>query len=316
MHSFAGRDLVTMLDIERADIETVLDVAEEMERIVRGRKRTDLLADKILATLFYQSSTRTRLSFESAMLRLGGGVLGIADPKTSRAGGFYQESLHDTIRMVECYADVIAIRHPKDGAPAEAAEAAWIPVINAGDGYNEHPTQTLTDLFTIRREKGRIDGLTFAMVSDMNMRALHSLPVALAQFNPKIYFISPPDKSMPERWKMEFDRLALDYEERTSIDEVIQEVDVFYLHAVITPSYSVGYADVVPEKEQTPPEFVFTLEKLKRAKRGAIVLHPLNRTDELPPEIDRTGAARYFNQASYGVAVRMAVLSLLLGRAP
>jgi aspartate carbamoyltransferase catalytic subunit len=316
MNALTGSDIVTLKGFERADLELVFQVAEEMEPIARARRRSDLLADKILGTLFYQVSTRTRLSFESAMQRLGGGVLGFADPKTVRAGDYFQESLHDTVRVVESYADVLVIRHPRAGAPAEAARHAGVPVINGGDGYNEHPTQALLDLYTMRREKGSLDGLTVALVGDMNMRVMHSLPLALARYETKVFFVSPSDRTMPADWKVELDRVALDYEERTTLDDVLPETDVVYIVETITPSFEVGRVEQTTEKESTPSTYVFDRKKLAMAKPGVLVLHPLPRTDELPGEIDPTGAAGYFAQAFYGVPVRMALLALVLGRAP
>jgi len=266
--------------------------------------------------MFFQVSTRTRISFESAMQRLGGGVVGFADPKTARAGDYYAESLHDTARMMEHYADVLVIRHPQDGAPAEAAAVTNVPVINAGDGYNEHPTQSLLDAYTILREKGRIDGLRIALVGDMSMRVMHSLPLALARFQSCVYFVSPPDRSMPEPWLQEFRRVGLSYEERTEVDDILDELDVIYLMGTRTPSYAQGRADPEGERLTTPRPYVVDREKLARAKPDVVLLHPLPRTDELPEDVDTMVPARYFVQAYYGVAVRMALLALILGRAP
>lgn len=316
MSSFTGRDILSLKGLERHELELIFDIASDLEPIARNRTRTDLLDDKILATLFFQVSTRTRLSFESAMIRLGGGVLGFADPKTTRAGDYWQESLLDTVRMIENYADILVIRHPKDGAPAEAAEVCRVPIFNAGDGYNEHPTQALTDLYTIRREKGNIDGLTLAIVADMRMRALHSLPLGLGRYNTKVYFVSPPEKTLPTKWKEELNRIGLDYEEKDNIEEIIEKVDVIYMHTVVNPDYSIGRADVVQEKNPTPQGCILNRDKLRKAKSGVIVLHPFQRADEMPIEIDQTYSARYFQQAFYGVAIRMALLALVLGRVP
>ncbi len=316
MNPFAGKDLVTLKGVGRPDLELVFDVARQMEEIVRARTRSDLLKDKILGVMFFQVSTRTRMSFESAMQRLGGGVVGFVSPDVTRAGDYYAESLHDTVRMMENYADVLVIRHPQDGAPAEAASITDVPVVNAGDGYNEHPTQILLDLYTILREKGRLGGLCVGLVGDMNMRVMHSLPLALAQFQSRVYFISPPDRSMPEPWLGEFQRLGLKYEERTHIDEVLSELDVIYLFGANTPSYAKARTQAVSKRPLTPPAYVIDREKLARAKPDVILLHPLPRTDELPKDVDSLASARYFVQAYYGVAVRMALLALILGRTP
>ncbi len=313
MKSFAGKDILSLKGFSRLDLEQIFVLSKEMEQIISKRSRTDLLKDKILATLFFQASTRTRLSFESAMLRLGGGVLGFADPKMTRSGDFYKESLADTVQMIENYADAMVIRHPEEFAPAQAAETVSIPVINGGDGYNEHPTQGMLDVYTIYRELGTVDGLTITLLGDMNIRVLHSLPFALAQFNTKVNFVSPPDMRLPDKWKKEFDQVGLRYEEKFSLSETLSDTDVYYLVKIFTQSFNVGRADASAEEKQTPSDFVLDCEKLLKAKPGAIVLHPLPRGDELPFQVDPRGSAKYFDQSFYGVAIRMALLSLLLG---
>jgi aspartate carbamoyltransferase catalytic subunit len=314
MHAFSGKDFLTLKGVSRTDLEFLFDIAHSMETILRNRTRTNLLADKLLGSAFFQVSTRTRMSFESAMQRLGGGVVGFADPKTTRAGDYYAESLYDVVRMMESYADMLVIRHPKDGAPAEAAAATDIPVINAGDGYNEHPTQALLDAYTILREKGRLEGLQIAMVGDMNMRVMHSLPLALAAFCSQVYFVSPKEQAQPEVWLTEYQKVGLRYEELENLDGILQELDVIYLMGTKTPSYAQGRVDAGVEHELTPPPYIIDRDKLEKAKKELIVLHPLPRADELPVEIDMMVAARYFVQAHYGVAVRMALLAALMGR--
>lgn len=237
MFSFTGQDFVTMKGIERADLDRIYEVAREMEKILRKRTRTDLLHDKLLGLMFFQVSTRTRISFESAMQRLGGGVVGFTDPKMTRSGDYYAESLHDTVRMMESYADILVIRHPEDFAPANAAEITDVPVINAGDGYNEHPTQALLDVYTILRERGSLDDLTVGLVGGMDLRAMHSLPFALAPYRAKVYFISPPDAAMPEKWLEEYRRIGLHFETVSDIYEVIHELDAIYPIATKSPSY-------------------------------------------------------------------------------
>lgn len=316
MHAFEGQDFVSMIDVQRTDLELIFDVAQEMEKTILKRTRTDLLHDKILGSMFFQASTRTRISFESAMQRLGGGVVGFSDPSMTRAGDYYCESLADTTRMMEHYADVLVIRHPEDLAPARAAGVTGVPVINAGDGYNEHPTQALLDLYTILREKGHLDGLHVALVGDLNIRGMHSLPLGLAQFQSHAYFISPPDQSMPDPWLLEFQRAGLHYKELTTIDDVLTELDVIYLVMTQSADFRVSRVDPTAERARPPEEYVIDPEKLKRAKPDAILLHPLPRMSELPEEVDSMAHARYFVQSYYGVAVRMALLALLLGRAP
>jgi aspartate carbamoyltransferase catalytic subunit len=316
MYAFSGKDFLTLKGLGRADLEYLFDSARAMETILSSRTRTNLLADKLLGLAFFQVSTRTRMSFESAMQRLGGGVVGFADPKTTRAGDYYAESLQDVVRMMESYSDMLVIRHPKDGAPAEAAAATDIPVINAGDGYNEHPTQGLLDAYTIFREKGRLEGLQIAMVGDMNMRVMHSLPLALAAFCPQLYFVSPKEQAQPENWQAEYRKVGLRYEERENLDGILPDLDVIYLMGTKTPSYAHGRVDAVVDHEPTPRPYIIDREKLEKAKKDLIVLHPLPRADELPVEIDAMGAARYFVQAHYGVAVRMALLAAIMGRIP
>src|SRR4249920_3803629 len=189
MRSFAGRDILSLKDFERNEFERVFDVCDELAPNARNRRNTDLLKDKTLLTAFYQTSTRTRLATEAAMHRLGGHVLGFSDAKMTRAGDFYQESIKDTVHMLEYYGDVIAMRHFEQGAPAEAARWASVPIINCGDGWGEHPTQVLTDLYTIWRELGRLDDVRILLVGDMRMRTMHSILYALSQFDAKAYVV-------------------------------------------------------------------------------------------------------------------------------
>jgi aspartate carbamoyltransferase catalytic subunit len=314
MNCFEGKDLVTVRGLERSDLDLLFTNARKMEAIAKGGTRSSLLNDKMLGLMFFQVSTRTRMSFESAMKRLGGATVGFADPKTTRAGDYYAESLNDMVHMMENYADVLVIRHPQDGAAAEAARIADRPVINAGDGYNEHPTQALLDLYTILREMGRLDDLKVGMVGDLNIRVHHSLALGLALYNTKAYFISPPDVTMPATWLEEFQQVGLDFEETSSLEEVIEDLDVIYLLPVRSPSYSVGRAEAETKRIPLPQEFVLDEGKLGKVKPDAIVLHPLPRTEELPPENDGHPSARYFEQAYYGVPVRMALLAMILGR--
>ena len=201
MRSFTGRDILSLKEFERNEFFHVFDVAQKMEPIARARKNVDMLKEKTLVTAFYQPSTRTRLAHESAMHRLGGHVTGFSDAKMTRAGDFYQESIKDTVKMLEYYGDVIVMRHFQQGAPHEAAKWASIPIINGGDGWGEHPTQILTDLYTVLREKGRIDGLKWLAVGDMRMRTMHSLGYALSQFDCPITFVAPPDMGLTDDFK-------------------------------------------------------------------------------------------------------------------
>jgi aspartate carbamoyltransferase catalytic subunit len=238
MRSFLGRDILSLKDFERHEFERVFDVAEELRPYAENRQNTDLLTEKTLVTAFYQPSTRTRLAHEAAMHRLGGHVTGFADPKMTRAGDFYQESIKDTVKMLEYYGDVIVMRHFQQGAPHEAAKWASIPIINGGDGWGEHPTQILTDLYTVYREKGQIDGLRWLAVGDMRMRTMHSLAYGLTQFDCPITFISPPDMSLTDEFKAEIEQYSLNFTEAEHVEQVIADVDVILVEPVVQPDYT------------------------------------------------------------------------------
>src|SRR5512145_364506 len=315
MRRFLGRDILSLKDFERADFQRVFEVCDELAPIARSRRNTDLLAGKTLLTAFYQPSTRTRLATEAAMHRLGGHVLGFSDAKMTRAGDFYQESIKDTAHMLEYYGDVIAMRHFEQGAPAEAAKWASIPVINCGDGWGEHPTQVLTDLYTTSKELGRLDGLTYLLVGDMRMRTMHSILYALSQFDAKAYLVGPPEMSLLPEFMLELDERNVRYEEAESVEDAISECDVIYMEPVVQADYTAsrverGEGGVVT----TPRSYQVTRELLRTsAKPGAIVLHSLPRMDELPTDVDATRHARYWQEAFNGVVMRMALLALVLG---
>ncbi len=314
MRSFAGRDILSLRDVERAEFEHIFGVAEALEPIARERRNTDLLADKSLVTAFYQPSTRTRLAHEAAMHRLGGHVLGFADPKMTRAGDFYQESIKDTVHMLEYYGDAIVMRHFQQGAPHEAARWASVPVINAGDGWGEHPTQVLTDLFTIRQELGRVDGLTFLCIGDMRMRTMHSLGYALSQFDSRAIFVGPPEMSLTDEFRAELDERNVMYDESDHVEKVIHEADVIYMEPVVQADYTKGRDERADQLGLTPANYQVTRALLAdKAKSSAIVLHSLPRMDELPTDVDATRHARYWEEAYYGVVMRMALLALVMG---
>jgi aspartate carbamoyltransferase catalytic subunit len=313
MRSFAGRDILSLKDFERNEFDRVLSIAREMESIAKNRRNTDLLSEKTLVTAFYQPSTRTRLAHEAAMHRLGGHVTGFADAKMTRAGDWYQESIKDTVKMLECYGDVIVMRHFQQGAPAEAAKWASIPIINGGDGWGEHPTQILTDLYTVWREKGQIDGLRWLAVGDMRMRTMHSLAYALTQFDCPITFVSPPDMSLTDEFKQELDRYSLNYAEADHVKDVISEVDVILVEPVVQPDYTKSRQEA-GEHGMTPENYKITRELLTtRAKSDAILLHSLPRMDEIPDDVDITRWSRYWQEGFNGVVMRMALLALVLG---
>jgi aspartate carbamoyltransferase catalytic subunit len=315
MRSFAGRDILSLKDFERNEFFHVLDVAQKMEPIARSRKNVDMLKEKTLVTAFYQPSTRTRLAHEGAMHRLGGHVTGFSDAKMTRAGDFYQESIKDTVKMLEFYGDVIVMRHFQQGAPHEAAKWASIPIINGGDGWGEHPTQILTDLYTVLREKGRIDGLKWLAVGDMRMRTMHSLAYALTQFDCPITFVSPPDMSLTPEFKEELKQFSLNYKEVDHVEEAISEADVILVEPVVQPDYTKS-RDERSGKDvgMTPANYKITRELLeKKAKSDAILLHSLPRMDEIPADVDITHWSRYWQEAFNGVVMRMALLALVLG---
>jgi aspartate carbamoyltransferase catalytic subunit len=314
MRSFMGRDILSLKDFERNEFFHVLDVAEEMEPIARERRNVDLLAEKTLVVAFYQPSTRTRLAHEAAMHRLGGHVTGFADAKMTRAGDFYQESIKDTVKMLEFYGDVIVMRHFQQGAPHEAAKWASIPVINGGDGWGEHPTQILTDLYTVYREKGRIDGLRWLAVGDMRMRTMHSLAYALTQFDCPITFVSPPEMALTDEFKAELEQYSLDFTEAGHVEEAIADADVILVEPVVQPDYTKSRDERAGDVGLTPANYKITRDLLaNKAKSDAILLHSLPRMDEIPPDVDITKWSRYWQEAFNGVVMRMALLALVLG---
>jgi aspartate carbamoyltransferase catalytic subunit len=314
MRSFLGRDILSLKDFSRDEFFRVFQVADDLRPFARDRRNTDLLKNKTLLTAFYQPSTRTRLSTEAAMHRLGGHVLGFADAKMTRAGDFYQESIKDTFHMLEYYGDVIAIRHFQQGAPHEAARWASVPVINCGDGWGEHPTQVLTDLYTILLEKGSLDGLTYLLVGDMRMRTMHSILYALSQFDAEAIVVGPPGMSLLPEFKAELDELNVMVEEAPSTADVIAECDVIYMEPVVQADYTQSRVERGENLALTPDAYRVTRELLReKAKPESIILHSLPRMDELPADVDATRHQRYWVEAFNGVVLRMALLSLVLG---
>jgi len=316
MRSFLGRDILSLKDFEREDFFQIFRVADELRPFALERHNTDLLKDKILLTAFYQPSTRTRMSTEAAMHRLGGHVLGFADAKMTRAGDFYQETMKDTAHMLEYYGDVIAMRHHQQGAPAEAAKWASVPVINCGDGWGEHPTQVLGDLYTILLAKGTLDGLKFLCVGDMRMRTMHSILYAAAQFDIEAFVVSPEHMSLRPEFKAELDERNVQYREVETVDKCIAEADVIYIEPVVQADYTQARVEATEERGTTPEAYRVTRQLMRdKAKSDSIILHSLPRMDELPPDVDSTRHARYWAEAFNGVAVRMALLALVLGAA-
>jgi aspartate carbamoyltransferase catalytic subunit len=301
---FAGRDIISIRDFSREEIDYILKTAQAMEPL--ARKGSDMLKGKILATLFFEPSTRTRLSFEAAMHKLGGSTIGFAEAEIAsvRKG----ENLADTVRTVENYADVIAIRHPLEGAARLAAEFAKVPIINGGSGAEEHPTQALLDLYTILKEKDTIDGLKIALVGDLRYgRTVHSLAYALSNYNVELYLVSPESLKM-RREVLEEIRGKISVTEETDIAKVIPNLDVLY----VTRIQKERFPDPA-EYMKVKGSYKIDLELLKRAKKDMIILHPLPRVDEIASEVDGTPHARYFQQVWNGIVMRMALLALILG---
>jgi aspartate carbamoyltransferase catalytic subunit len=248
------------------------------------------------------------------MHRLGGHVTGFSDAKMTRAGDFYQESIKDTVKMLEFYGDVIVMRHFQQGAPHEAAKWASVPIINGGDGWGEHPTQILTDLYTVLQEKGRLDGLNWLAVGDMRMRTMHSLGYALTQFDCPIAFVAPPEMSLTPEFKDELKQYSLNFSEAEHVEQAIGKADVILVEPVVQPDYTKSRDERKGDIGLTPANYKITRELLAtKAKPDAILLHSLPRMDEIPTDVDITRWSRYWQEAFNGVVMRMALLALVLG---
>lgn len=304
---FRGMDLVSIRDLTVPQMNRIMDVAEEMVPIAKGKKVSKLLDGKILATLFYEPSTRTKLSFESAMMRLGGRVIGFSDPKSSSVAK--GETLADTIRMADAYSDLIVLRYRNEGAARLAADFSEVPVINAGDGAGQHPTQTLLDLFTIREEMGEIKGKNIALLGDLKYgRTVHSLSEALAMFGAKLSFVSPKGLEMPAETVENVEKIGTKPHITNCVDDVIADVDILY----VTRIQKERFADLA-EYKKVAGSFQVNAELLEKAKKSMRVMHPLPRVTEIDPEVDSTPHALYFRQAFNGVPVRMALMALIMG---
>ncbi|WP_405315562.1 aspartate carbamoyltransferase [Faecalibacillus faecis] len=299
--------LIDPMDLSVEEIDELIDIAND---IIKDRTRyQDVCRHKILATLFFEPSTRTRLSFESAMLSLGGNVLGFSSASnTSASKG---ESVSDTISVVSSYCDIIAMRHPKEGAPLVATRKSTVPLINAGDGGHNHPTQTLTDLLTISREKGRLDNLTIGFCGDLKFgRTVHSLTKAMSRYkNIKFVFIAPPELKIPEYLKHDLlDAKNLDYKEVETIEEVIEDLDILYMTRVQKERFF-NEQDYIRLKDT----YILDLKKIEKSKSDLIVMHPLPRVNEIATEVDDDPRAKYFDQVQNGRFMRMALILKMLG---
>jgi aspartate carbamoyltransferase catalytic subunit len=298
-----NRSLVSIDDFSRTEIIDVLNLAEEFEK----QPIRKLLEGKVIATLFFEPSTRTRLSFESAINRLGGKIVGFSDSSSSSVTK--GETLHDTIRMVSSYSDLIVMRHPVEGSARFASEIASVPVINAGDGANQHPTQTMLDLYSIRKTQGTLDNLNIFMVGDLKYgRTVHSLMMAMSYWNATFNFISPEELKMPDEFKLYLDNMGLKYYEHTDFSDIISKADIIYMTRVQKERFS----DPI-EYEKVKNVYVLKNEMLKNTKSNMRILHPLPRVNEIHTDVDTNPKAYYFEQALNGVYTRQAILCTLLG---
>ncbi len=301
---FKGRDIISIKDFTREEINYILEMASAMEPVAKSG--SDMLRGKMLATLFFEPSTRTRLSFESAMYKLGGSAIGFAEAEVASVKK--GENLADTVRVVEKYADVIALRHPLEGAARLAAEFAEVPIINAGSGAEEHPTQALLDLYTIWRELGKIDELHIALVGDLRYgRTVHSLAYALSLYDVKLHLVSPESLRM-RREVLDTIKDRIKVVEKSTIEEILPRLDVLY----ITRIQKERFPDAA-EYAKVKGSYKVDLKLLEKAKNHMIVLHPLPRIDEIAAEVDTTSHALYFQQVWNGIVTRMTLLALILG---
>lgn len=303
MSNLKGRNLISITDFSKEEYIQVLDIAEEFEK----NPKQKILSDKVVATLFFEPSTRTRLSFESAANQLGARIIGFSDPGgTSVQKG---ESLHDTIVMVSSYADLIVMRNPKEGSSRYASEVATVPVINAGDGANQHPTQCMLDLYSIRKTQGTLENLNIAMVGDLKYgRTVHSLVQAMCNFNATFHLVSPEELKLPSSVKASIKNAGLKYYQYTDIKDIVPTADIIYMTRVQRERF----ADPM-EYERVKDSCILTAPMLKGCKDNMRILHPLPRVNEITTDVDKTPYAYYFQQAQNGVYVRQALIAAILG---
>ncbi len=303
--NFENRDIISIYDFSKQELLHILKTAKSMEK----EKRSKLLDGKILATLFFEPSTRTRLSFASAMEQMGGKVLGFA---TSGVSSIKKgETVWDTVKMTEAYADVIVVRHKIEGAARLAAEASSIPVINAGDGANQHPTQTLMDIYTMQKTKGTLENLHIGMVGDLKYgRTVHSLVIAMSHFNPTFYFIAPNALKIPQKYLDELKEKKIKFYETSNLLKYSKKLDILY----VTRIQQERFPDPL-EYEKYKGVYKINKSILPNIKKDLKIMHPLPRVDEIDRNLDETEHAIYFEQAANGVPVRKALLALVLGKA-
>ncbi len=310
MTHLKGKDILHGNQFSKKDIEAIIKTASNIEKELKKKDALTLLKGKILATLFFEPSTRTRLSFETAIQRLGGGVISLgAVESSSVAKG---ETLTDTVRTVSQYADVIVIRHPRTGSAKEAADAVSIPVINAGDGTGQHPTQALLDIYTIYKELGPLKNLVVSMVGDLkNGRTVHALVEILSLFQTRLYFVSPSNLRMPEEITSHLKEKGIGIVETRDMMEGALASDVLYMTRIQKERFT-----DLSEYEKLKGSYIINKEFLSKLKKRVSILHPLPRVDEITPEVDIYPGAAYFRQVRNGVFVRMALLALVLGKIP
>ena len=298
-----NKDLGSITDFTKDDYMRILELAAEFEK----EPRQDILSGYVISTLFFEPSTRTRLSFETAINGLRGRVIGFSDSgATSASKG---ETLHDTIKMVSNYADLIVMRHPLEGSARLASEVSSVPIVNAGDGANQHPTQTLLDMYSIYKTQGTLENLKIFMVGDLKYgRTVHSLLQAMSKFNTTFYFISPDELKMPDTYKLHLDTIGLDYYEGTNLTEFLSEADIIYMTRVQQERFT----DPI-EYERVKNAYILRRAMLEGCKESMKVLHPLPRVNEIHTDVDASPHAYYFDQARNGVFVRMAILTSILG---
>jgi len=298
-----NKNLVSITDFTKDEYMRILELATEFEK----KPRQDILNGFVISTLFFEPSTRTRLSFETAINGLGGRVVGFSDSgATSASKG---ETLHDTIKMVSNYADLIVMRHPLEGSARLASEVSSVPIVNAGDGANQHPTQTLLDMYSILKTQGTLENLKIFMVGDLKYgRTVHSLLQAMSLFNTTFYFISPDELKMPATYKLQLDKMGLEYYEGTNLTEFLSEADIIYMTRVQQERFT----DPI-EYERVKNAYILRRAMLDGCKERMKVLHPLPRVNEIHTDVDESPHAYYFDQARNGVFVRMAILSSILG---
>lgn len=300
------KNLVSILDLSVEEIDHLIEIADDI--VAHHDQYEEICKHKKLATLFFEPSTRTRLSFEAAMLELGGSVLGFSEASSSSASK--GESVSDTIQVVSSYVDIIAMRHPKEGAPVVAANKTGVPLINAGDGGHFHPTQTLTDLLTIKRTKGKLTGLTVGLCGDLKFgRTVHSLIEAMLRYPDNRYVLIAPDElRLPEYMREELEAAGVDWKETTSLEEAMPELDILYMTRVQKERFF-NEEDYVRLKDT----YILDMDKLKNAKEDLAILHPLPRVNEISVKVDEDPRAQYFYQALCGKQIRMALILYLLG---